>query len=82
MCGLGITFTYFLGTFALNNPNSEGWYGVVNDVATMNSEQYMTANNAKEMDFVHDHFVTWFLWGFINNIGILVPQILICLPFL
>ena len=43
---MSITLTCYLGIYAFDNPNSEGWYGVIDGEKTMNSEQDMVANNA------------------------------------
>ena len=33
-----------------------------------------------DLDHVHDHFVTWFMWGFINQCGMIGAMALICIP--
>jgi hypothetical protein len=82
-CGVAITLVVYLGIFALDNPNAEGWYGEVSDVPTMNSESWFASQDQAKvanLDDVHSHFVTWFLWGFINAIGTIGPMLLFCIP--
>mmetsp|Transcript_14851 Transcript_14851/g.20094 ORF Transcript_14851/g.20094 Transcript_14851/m.20094 type:complete len:198 (+) Transcript_14851:73-666(+) len=80
VCGGMITFTVYLGMFAIDNPNAEGWYGEVNGVPKMGSAEWMTVNSATAVDDVHGHFVTWFMWGFVNMIGTIAPLMLFCIP--
>ena len=81
---VAITFTVYLGIFALDNPNADGWYGTVSGVPRMDSEanfnKIVDQNTVADLDHVHDHFVTWFLWGFINAIGTVGPMMLFCIP--
>ena len=70
MLGASITMIVFLGKFAFNNPNPEAIYGIgatgAEDLwATM---ELAEAAKATELDDVHAHFVTWFLWGFIQSL--------------
>ena len=37
-CAVLITFTVYLGQFAMNNPNGDGWYGVVNGQQVMDTK--------------------------------------------
>ena len=34
-CAVPITFIVYLGIFAINNPNGDGWYGVAEGFADM-----------------------------------------------
>ena len=38
MCAGLITLTVYLGQFAMNNPNGDGWYGVVNGKQVMDTK--------------------------------------------
>lgn len=49
-----------MGIFAFNNPNPEAWYVDGALVPTLPAE-------GTEFTAVHDQYVTWFLWGFINQ---------------
>ena len=83
-CAVAITFTVYLGIFAMNNPNGEGVYGVVGGQEFMKTQQQWDAMPVTavvhDLDDVHDHFVTWFMWGFINACGTLGAMMLICIP--
>ena len=83
MCAVAITFTVYLGIFAMNNPNGEGVYGKVGQHEFMKTQEQwdaMTGTVVYDLDDVHDHFVTWFMWGFINACGQLGALMLICIP--
>lgn len=56
---LAISYTAYMGIFAFNNPNPEAWYVDGALVPTLPAE-------GTEFTAVHDQYVTWFLWGFIN----------------
>ena len=84
MCCLApihITLTVYLGIFALDNPDADGWYGTISGVPRMDSEASFKAivdqATVADLDHVHDHFVTWFLWGFINAVGTAVALLLV-----
>ena len=83
VCATAITFAVYLGMFAMNNPNGDGWYGKVGDVEYMRLKKdwdLAPAGLVSDLDHVHDHFVTWFMWGFINQVTILGAAMLICIP--
>ena len=56
-----ITFIVFLGIFAFANPNNAAFYGV--DTAGVET-LYATQNPTGDLTDVHGDFVTWFTWGF------------------
>ena len=86
ICAGYITLTVYLGQFAMNNPNGDGWYGIVNGQQVMDTKASFdrraatAGNTVTDLDHVHDHFVTWFMWGFINHCGVLGSALLICIP--
>ena len=81
MCATAITLAVYLGIFAMNNPNGDGWYGKIGDVEYMRLKKDWDAVPAgqvvSDLDHVHGHFVTWFMWGFINQVSILGSAMLI-----
>ena len=81
---VGTTFTVYLGIFAFNNPNGDGWYGKIGDVEYMKLKEEWDAQSAgtvvTDLDAVHDHFLIWFTWGFINSCGTKAAMLLICIP--
>jgi len=83
LCAVAITFTVYLGIFALDNPNAEGWYGEFGGAPRMQSLEWFQQQDQTKvanLDDVHGHFTTWFLWGFINQIGTIGPMLLFCIP--
>ena len=90
-CAVAITFTVYLGIFAFDNPNGDGWFGTYEnygrtyyDMASKADWDIRKARGVidyvENLDHVHDHFVTWFTWGFINACGQLGALMLICIP--
>ena len=68
-CAAGVTFLVYLGIFAFNNPNPEAWYATKGtDESLFKDEAAATAAGYSDLDNVHGHFVTWFLWGFLNAV--------------
>ena len=79
------TFTVCLGLFAFMNPNGDGWYGKIGDVEYMKLKEEWDAQSAgtvvTDLDPVHDLFLIWFTWGFINSCGTKVAMMLMfCIP--
>ena len=68
-------FTFYLGKYALDNPDPDCIYLSDGKLYTWDT---VTLSDLSENDItnVHSRFVTWFFWGFINQL------ILISLPFL
>ena len=75
-CSGFITFCVFLGKFAFANPNNAAYYGV--DAAGAETLS-ATQNTAGDLTDVHGDFVTWFTWGFAQQMipiaGILLVSI-------
>jgi hypothetical protein len=75
-CGGFITFCVFLGKYAFANPNSACFYGT--DAA--GAESITGVNNAEgTLTDVHGDFVTWFTWGFVQQMIPMIGALLITL---
>ena len=63
-----IVFIVYLGIYAFNNPDQEAWYGLDSNgkQALFPDEASATAASATEVADMHQRFVGWFLWGFIQ----------------
>lgn len=61
-----ITITVYFGIYAFNNPNEPAWYIPGTDLTE--PELVPVAPNDGTGTAIHDDFVTWFLWNFINQI--------------
>lgn len=75
ICGLvcaalPIVFTVYLGIYAFNNPDKDAWYGIVSEQKALFATHAdgKTAQAAELVD-IHQRFVTWFLWGFIQTLA-------------
>lgn len=69
-----VALVVFLGKYSFSNPDADAWYGVTTNAVTgISTEGLFTselaAANATELDNVHAHFVTWFMWGFIQSLA-------------
>ena len=60
-----ISFTVYMGIYAFNNPNPPCWYS---DAGLTAADPGVTAEFPNAAQPIHDQFVTWFLWGFINQL--------------
>ena len=75
LCGLAcsslpIIFTVYLGIYAFNNPDKEAWYGKVGDEQSLFvSHADGEGSSATDLANIHQRFVTWFLWGFIQTLA-------------
>jgi len=56
-----LAFTVYIGKYAFDNPNPDAWYI---DGQLVPAEPTL---EGAEFTAVHDQYVTWFLWGFINQ---------------
>ena len=67
-----ITLSVYLGLYAFNNPDAQAYY--IAGTETTQADLVPTIPDADDAIPIHDHFVTWFTWMFINKI------ILLCFP--
>ena len=73
----------YLGIFSFKNPDQEAWYGQASGVSTLyNTKEIGLAASALELTNIHDKFHTWFLWGFIVLLMVVVFYIVIGACFL
>lgn len=62
-----IVFTVYLGIYSFNNPDNEAWMGVVSGEETLFADKAAAeAASASDIVDIHNRFVIWFLWGFIQ----------------
>ena len=68
-----------MGIYALNNPNADCIYGVTADgtESLYPNKAVAEAAGAGDLDDVHANFVTWFKWGFIQDVALLSVSILV-----
>ena len=69
-------FTFYLGKYALDNPNPDCWYAGDGKLYGDDSVTLPDLEASYDITPVHYRFVRWFFWGFINQL------VLISLPFL
>lgn len=69
MLGAYGTFVGYLAKYSFNNPDSEAWYGVSNNIEMLTrTEAELTFISAGDVENIHDTFVKWFFWGFMNQV--------------
>ena len=74
-----ITFVVYLGIYAFNNPDNEAWVGVAptGKQALYADETAGTLAKATSLADIHGRFVSWFLWGFLQNLVLPVSAVLL-----
>ena len=80
LLGLQITLCVYMGIYAFNNPDSEGWYGIVKGTKMMDSQEALRQAGAFALEDVHSNFVIWFQWGFAN--ALTFAGYSSCIPFM
>ena len=76
-----ITLSVFLGLYAFNNPDAQAYYISGTDTSQADLVPIIPANDADGVVPIHDHFVTWFTWMFINKIVLLCFPCIACLLY-
>ena len=79
MAALPVIWTVYLGIYAFDNPDQPAWYGVVDGKPSLFGSP--DEQGAGELTDVHQRFVSWFLWGFIQALApwLLAPFIVSCM---
>ena len=74
--GAVVTLTVYLAMYGFSNPDNDCWYGVYaseeggwpTDGLFQATEEQLMDQRVWDIDHVHQHFVTWFIWGFSNYV--------------
>ena len=79
MAALPVVWTVYLGIYAFDNPDQPAWYGVTDGKPSLFGSP--DEQGAGELTDIHQRFVSWFLWGFIQALApwLLAPFIVSCM---